>query len=190
MAPTPSVTATWRRRTGWGSTGLAVPPAATLPSLPPSSLPWNQVPKVRTEKQREQAPQGRSQALDRGSRFRPGAWGRSAQLTAKASILGTKQVPLRWPGVARTARGRVAVPGHRDELRLCPPPPESGDKATAFPALESMNGGGGGLPQATTPGASRPTLPDGSGSPLRRPCQSNTPTRVVHPACEQFKSSR
>ena len=50
--------------------------------------------------------------------------------------------------------------------------------------------GGGGSPQATTPDASRPTLPDGSGSPLRRPCQSNTPTRVVHPACAQFKSSR
>ena len=36
------------------------------------------------------------------------------------------------------------MPGHRDQLRLCPPPPESGDKATAFLALESMNGGGGG----------------------------------------------
>ena len=37
----------------------------------------------------------------------------------KASTLGTKQVPLWWPGVARTGRGRVAVPGHRDELRQC-----------------------------------------------------------------------
>lgn len=49
---------------------------------------------------------------------------------------------------------------------------------------------GGVSPQTTTPGASRPTFPDGSGSPRRRPCESNTPTRVVHPACAQFKSSR
>ena len=100
MAPTPSVTATWRRRTGWGSTGLAVPPAATLPSLPPSSLPWNQVPKVRTEKQREQAPQGQSQALDRGSRFRPRGLGAIGTAHSQGQHPGDKAgaTPVAWGG--------------------------------------------------------------------------------------------
>ena len=70
---------------GWGSTGLAMPPGSHLAlTRPLSSLPWNQVPMVRTERQREQAPQGRPQALDCGSCFRPGGLGTvgMAQLTA------------------------------------------------------------------------------------------------------------
>lgn len=110
MAPTPSGNSNleWEDGVGQHWPGHA-PWQPPCPHTPPSSLPWNQVPKVRTERQREQAPRGRPQALDRGSCFRPGGLGTvgMAQLTA------TYPRPAPW-GQSRSHSGGLGWRGQGD----------------------------------------------------------------------------
>lgn len=91
VAPTPSVTVTWRRRTGWGSTGLAMPPAATLPSLPPQQPALESGPQGENRETEGASPPGpipgsrpwlpfQAQGLggnQHSSQPRPASWGQS-----------------------------------------------------------------------------------------------------------------
>lgn len=107
------------------------------PHTPPSSLPWSQVPKVRTERQRA-SPSGPDTRFWAAAPVSgPGAWG---WLTWHSSQPPTQGQPPWGQNRSHSGglgsqdrRGRVAVPGHREELRL---------KATALQGLEGMNGRG------------------------------------------------
>lgn len=115
MAPTPSGHGNPKWEDGVGHHWLGRAPwQPPCPHTPPSSLPWSQVPKVRTERQREQALQGRHQVLGCSSCFRP----RGLGVVDLAQLTATYPRPAPW-GQNRSHSGGLGSQGQGEAGLQC-----------------------------------------------------------------------